>query len=116
MRQRLHHRLRELEEARARAREVAKGRDDEGDLDRVFDKFRLFLQMRGTEQGPTESLAMASARALGIDCFELREQLDAGIDPIDKFLTDHGVLEEIEREKAAGTWPTAGGRQENVSL
>jgi hypothetical protein len=72
--------------------------------------------MRGVDQGPKESLAEAVARALEISCSDLRKQLAGGIDPIHKFLTDHGVFEEIEREKAAGRWPTAGGRQENVSL
>ena len=48
----------------------------------------------------------ASARALEITLRELRAQLLAGIDPIHKYFTDHGIFEEIERRKAAGTWPS----------
>jgi len=116
MRQRLDRRLRELEKARARARTLAEGRDRKVGLDRALSRFRLFLRMRGVDQGPNESLAEASARALEISGRELRKQLEAGIDPILKFLTGHGVFQEIEREKAAGTWPTAGGGSQNVSL
>ena len=102
MRRHLHHRLQELEKARARARNLVGGRDREVDLERALSRFRLFLRMRGVDQGPKESLAEASARALEISCSDLRKQLAAGIDPILKFLTDHGVLEEIEKERAAG--------------
>ncbi|MBZ5604449.1 MAG: hypothetical protein LAO79_19270 [Acidobacteriia bacterium] len=65
------------------------------------------MQIAGTEQGPYESLAEAVARVIGITSRELREQLSAGIDPIHKYFTDQGVFEEIERRKAAGTWPAA---------
>jgi hypothetical protein len=101
MRRHLHHRLQELEKARARARNLVGGRDREVDLERALSRFRLFLRMRGVDQGPKESLAEASARALEISCSDLRKQLAAGIDPILKFLTDRGVFEEIEKERAA---------------
>ena len=48
----------------------------------------------------------ASTRALEISLRELRGQLMAGVDPIHKYFTDHGIYEEIERKKAAGTWPS----------
>jgi len=36
---------------------------------------RANLARMGIEQGPTESLAEATARAMGISCHELRQQL-----------------------------------------
>jgi hypothetical protein len=41
----------------------------------------------------------------------------AGVDPIRKYFTEHGVYEEIERRTAAGTWPSGGGKEgESVRL
>ncbi len=106
MRKRLNDRLRQLEHIHMRARTIASKRereDDQSDLQR----FRLFLQLRGIEQRPIESLAEALCRALEISGLELRAQMAAGIDPIHKWLTDHGAFEELERRKAAGEWPAA---------
>ena len=52
-----------------------------------------------------ESLCDALARALGIGNRELHAQMLAGLDPIHKYFVEHGVFEEMERRKAAGTWP-----------
>ena len=105
MRQRLHHRLQQLEEVRAQARKLEEGREQKDPGANAREKFRLFLELRGVEQGLHESLAEELARALEISCRELDGLLAAGIDPIDKYLTEHGVYEEIETRKAAGTWP-----------
>jgi len=107
MRQRLYHRLRGLEETQARARNLAEWADRAAGLEGALARFRLFLRMRGIDQGSNESLAEASARALEISCSDLRKQLAGGIDPIHKFLTDRRVFEEREREKAAGHGPAA---------
>jgi hypothetical protein len=106
MRQTLHRRLRELEVESDRARVQAKLKEQDGKPSAALSKFLLFLQMRGIEPGPCESIAEASARALEITSSELSTQLSQGIDPIHKYLTEHGVFEEIERRKAAGTWPS----------
>ena len=107
MRQTLYKRLLQLEEAsaRARARRQSERPDEEASKARVINKIMLFLRLRGIEKQAHESSAEAWTRALEIDCGELRRQLGAGIDPIHKYFTDHGVFEEIERRKAAGTWP-----------
>ena len=105
MRQALYKRLQQLEEARAHARRHSERPDEEARRAIVTSKIMLFLRLRGIEKQAHESLAVAWARALEIDCLELRRQLGAGIDPIHKYFTDHGVFEEIERRKAAGTWP-----------
>ena len=84
-----------------RARNLVDRKEQELALDRARSRFKLFLRMRGVDQGPNESLAEASARALEISCSELRKQLAGGIDPIHKFLTDRRVFEEIEKERAA---------------
>ena len=104
IRQRLYHRLQQLEVENARIR-VREMRDQSANTDRAIEKFRLFLQFRDTEQGPKESLAEALARALGITYWDLRGLLAAGIDPVANWLTENGVYGEIERRKAAGTWP-----------
>ena len=105
MRQALYKRLQQLEEANAHARRQSERPGEEASKARVVSKIVLFLRLRGIEKQAHESLAVAWARALEIDCGELRRQLGAGIDPIHKYFTDHGVFEEIERKKAAGTWP-----------
>jgi len=109
MRQRLYHRLQELEEASSRARKQREWRDAEADGAKAIRRVELFLRICGIEKGPRESLAEAWARALEITCTELRQLLAAGIDPIHKFLSERGVYEDIETRKAAGTWP--GGRK-----
>ena len=105
MRQTLYKRLQQLEEASARARLQSERPNQEASNARVINRIMLFLRLRGVEIQAHESLAVAWARALEIDCGELRRQLGAGIDPIHKYFTDHGVFEEIERRKAAETWP-----------
>ncbi len=105
MRQTLYKRLHQLEEASARTRKQSERPDEEASKARVKRKFMLFLLLRGVEKQAHESLAEASARALEIDCTELKRLLGAGIDPIHKYFTDHGVFEELESRKAAGTWP-----------
>ena len=106
MRQTLYKRLQQLEEASAFARKQSERPDEEASRARVVNKIMLFLRLRGVKKQAHESLAVAWAGALDIDCGELRRQLGAGIDPIHKYFTDHGVFEEIERKKAAGTWPS----------
>ena len=103
MRQRLSERLRKLELEDARKAEAS--RDPEADEEQALLKFRFFLEWRGIEPRPDESMAMAYARALEIDYNELQRQLDEGIDPIHKYLVDHGELEDTETEEAAGTSP-----------
>ena len=107
MRHRIHQRLERLEEGQARALELLQSRH--GEQDDPIAKFESFLRLCGIEQGADESLAAATARALEITYDELWQQIASGIDPIHKFLTDQGVFEDIERRKAAGTWP-GGGR------
>jgi hypothetical protein len=105
VRQTLYKRLQQLEEADARARKHRERPDEEASKSRVLNKIMLFLRLRGIERQAHESLAAAWARALEIDCGELRQLLREGIDPIHKYFTDHGVYEHIEKRKAAGTWP-----------
>jgi hypothetical protein len=105
VRQTLYKRLQQLEEADARARKHSERPDEEASKARVLNKIILFLRLRGVEKQAHETLAEAWACALEIDCLELKRLLGARIDPIHKYSTDHGVFEEIERRKAAGTWP-----------
>ena len=88
MRQRLYQRLQQLEEIRARDHRIAQSRDQDADAEETLDQFRLFLALRGFEQGTNESLAEASARALEISCDQLHEQLEGGIDPIHEYLAN----------------------------
>ena len=107
MRQRLYHRLQQREAVRESLRRVRDwAQKEKASSEKAISKFRLFLRLRGIEQGPMESLAEASARALEIRPRELKELLLAGIDPIHRFFEERGVFEEIERRKAAGTWPS----------
>jgi len=106
MREKVFRRLHKLEQVQEKVLAAIRSRERQDDGDRAIHKFELFHQMRGTEQGPLESLFEASARALEISCDELREQLEEGIDPINKYLTDHGVFEEIKRRKADRTRPS----------
>ena len=105
MRQTLYKRLQRLEEENACTGKQVKWHKAEAGQERFFEKITIFLQLRGIEKQAHESLAEALARALEIDCGELQQLLREGIDPIHKYFTDHGVYEEIEARKAAGTWP-----------
>jgi hypothetical protein len=84
MRQRLYHRLQELETQHARAREARGAPDAEEQHARSIRTIRLFLRIRSVEQTPKESLADAWARALEITSRELQQMLQAEIDPIRK--------------------------------
>lgn len=98
-------RIERLDEARARDRKLRESRECGSHSTIATTKVKLFLKMMGVEQGPMESLMETLARALGIASRELRQLLMAGIDPIYKYLTENGIYEAIEKEKAAGTWP-----------
>ena len=111
MRQRLYHRLTQLEAANALVRREAERCEREADSARSIRTIELFLRVRGVERQGQESLMEAWARALGIALTDLRNMLMAGVDPIRKYFTEHGIYEEIERRKAAGTWPAAGGKE-----
>ena len=106
MRQGINKRLKQLEQILAQARRLADIQAQHDDDEAAIRKIEIFLKLQGVEQEGEESLAETLARALGITLRELREQLMAGIDPIHKYFTDQGVFEEIERRKAAGTWPS----------
>jgi hypothetical protein len=106
MRQRLYHRLHQLEAESARVRLIRNAKELEADLARARRGVERFLRICGVEQTNTESLMDAWARALNISPRELRAQLQAGIDPIKKHFTETGIYAEIERRKAAGTWPS----------
>ena len=92
---------------RARSRGAQAG----ANVERGRNRIRMFLDALGVEPQANESVMETLARALGIAVGEIRNMLRAGIDPIRKYLTEHGVFEEIERRKAAGTWPAAGGKK-----
>ena len=108
MRQIVYRRLRQMEEV-AHARQEREQRNKEADTGSFLRKISIFLRLRGVEKQAHESLAVAWARALEIDCMELKRLLGAGIDPIHKYYTDHGIYEEIQKElqkrKTAGTIP-----------
>ena len=110
----LHRRLLGLELESARTKAQVALREQNANGFRASDKFRLFLKMRGIEPGPCESIADASARALEITSRELHRLLEQRIDPIHKYFTEHGVFEEVERRKAAGTWPDGGKGRKSV--
>src|SRR5712691_1908936 len=71
MRQTLHKRLRQLEEASARVRTQSERPDEEATRKTVREKVLLFLRLRGIEKQDHESLMEAWARALEISCREL---------------------------------------------
>ena len=108
MRKRLHQRLQQLEVAAESVRKRARLRDQAHSMEKARNKILLFLRVCGVEQQGHESVMEAWARALGMALKDLRATLRAGIDPIRKYFTEHGVVEEIERRKAAGTWPGGG--------
>jgi len=108
MKQRLHHRLNRLEAASALLRKDAA---QQNSREKTHKRIHVFLKGCGVEQESHESLLETLARAVGIALRELREMLRVGIDPIQNYFTDHGIFEEIERRKAAGTWPAAGGKE-----
>ena len=105
MQKRLYHRLQQLEIESARVRKLREWRDEKADLERARRSVELFLRIRGIEQTGMESMFDAFARALGVGNRELRADMLAGIDPIKRWFTENGIYEEIERRKAAGTWP-----------
>lgn len=106
MRQRLYSRLQQLEAHNAMVRAQLDAREREPQMAKYRERVEQFMQACGVEKGPLESVMEAWARALEIGSRELRAQLQRGIDPIQKYLRDHGVYEEIERRKAAGMWPS----------
>jgi len=106
MRQRLYRRLQRLEADQARLRSIQTAADREADFERAKRKVDLFLRIRGVQQEQTESLFDAFARALGVGTRQLRADMLAGIDPVRRWFTENGIYEEIERRKAAGTWPS----------
>ena len=63
-----------LEKSRAAARRAAGAGEDP---EPARGKLREYLRAHGIEQQPEESLAETTARAFGIDCNELRNQLRA---------------------------------------
>ena len=116
MRQRLYNRLEQLERKSAHLRHVRDAADGKADLEKARRKVELFLRLRGVEQNGMESVMETWARALEIPPRALRAQLSDGIDPIHKYFTDHGIFEEIERRKAAGTWPCGGREGQKIRL
>ncbi len=107
MRQRLYHRLGQLEAEHARVRSFRDEAERLANRERAYRKIRLFLRMRGVEQTGMESMFDAFARALGVGTRQLRAQMVVGVDPIKKYFAEAGIYGEIERRKAAGTWPAA---------
>jgi hypothetical protein len=93
----------------AHARQQREQRSKEADTGNFRKKISWFLRMRGVEKQAHESLAGALCRALEIHGMELKRQLAARIDPINKYLADNGIYEEIQKElqkrKTAGTIP-----------
>jgi len=94
MKRSLYARLTGLERAckaasRARSAQLADGS--------AAEKIRAILAACGIEQSPTESLAEAFARALGISCQELKARLQTG--------HWHTVLGVSEREVIHGNPP-----------
>jgi CTP:molybdopterin cytidylyltransferase MocA len=71
----LQRRLKQLEQVRAAVVTVASYREQEEECRLAREKMREWLHAQGAEQGPRESLAEAVARASGITCHELRQQL-----------------------------------------
>ena len=108
MRQIMYRRLRQMEEV-AHARQQREQRNKEADIGKYLKRISIFLRLLGVEKQSHESLAGAWCRALEIDGMELKRLLRAGIDPIHKYYTDHGLYEEIQKElqkrKTAGTMP-----------
>ena len=98
--------MQQLEAASVRARAQRTPADREAAYESLRNKIKLFLELRGVEQSPKESLMEAWARALEMSCREVRALLKSGVSPIRKYFEDHGVFEGIERRKAAGTWPS----------
>jgi hypothetical protein len=94
MRQRIHHRLKQLEVVSALSRRQAEMQQEQARMERTINRIRLFLRVCRVEQEGHESLMEAWARALGIALRDLRAMLAAGIDPIRKYFVDHGVCDE----------------------
>jgi len=116
MRQRLYHRLRQLEAESARIRSLREAPEREAGLARLRRRMELFMRIRGVEKTGMESWFDTFARALGVGNRQLRADILAGIDPIKRWFSENGVYEEMERRKAAGRWPAAGGCSADVRL
>jgi hypothetical protein len=68
-------RLKQLEQIRAGELQAARYREQEQDGRVAIEKMREWLHAQGAEQQRHESLAEAVARASGITCHELRQQM-----------------------------------------
>jgi hypothetical protein len=75
MKRSLYARLAGLERVRKAAGSAEFAKFDSGP---AIEKIRAILRICGVEQSPTESLAEAFARALGISCSELKARLQTG--------------------------------------
>lgn len=82
----LHRRLAHLEDLRQKANEVMEHQACQASMEAVRKRIRLFIEWRGVERNPVESLMEAWARSLGITCPELRNLVAQGVDPILRFL------------------------------
>ena len=116
MRQTLYKRLQQLEELNAYAHRQSERPDEEASKARVTSKIMLFLRLRGIERQAHESLAVAWARALEVDCAELRRQLGAGIDPIHKYFIEHASSRRSKEEKPPEHGPTAKKNDKDAKL
>ena len=74
MKANLHKRLVQLESVATAARKAREAGQYSG---QAVEKIRAFLRAHAIEPLPNESLAETTARALGISCIELRDQLRA---------------------------------------
>lgn len=95
MKQRLHRRLRQLEVVQDRVDLVTEMQRRDAEQAELLKMFVSFIEWRGIVQTPQESIRQALARALEITSSELDEQLREDTNPIQKFLADRGLLEEI---------------------
>jgi hypothetical protein len=108
MQQRLYRRLQELEVAQGCVDRFAEMERRDAEQAQLLDVFVSFIEWRGIVQTPQESIRQALTRALEISTSELDAQMREGINPIGKYLDDHGGWDEPETEKAAGI---AGGSE-----
>ena len=100
IRQRLDHRLQQLETVRVRFERFAEmqRRDAESEaLLKVLDLSSGAALRKGRRR-----VCGRHSRALEIPCSELDKQIEQGVNPIYKFLADRGLLEELE-ELQVGT-------------
>jgi hypothetical protein len=101
MRQRLHRRLESLEVASAAVRAELERERERANRPDPKERIRWFLNACKVEQMPNESMMETWARALHISPRELSGLLKARIDPIQKYLKEIGLLEELRKKKAA---------------